>query len=142
MIEIKNIIKYYKNFKALDDVSFNVNNGELVGFVGINGAGKTTTIKISTGILRPTMGTVYIDGFDINKEKVEASKRIGWVPEIPIFEENFKAIDYFKYIAGYYGIKGKDAEELGKKLFEETGILDAKDKKLKGFSQGMKKDLH
>ncbi|MGC9133990.1 MAG: ABC transporter ATP-binding protein [Caldisphaera sp.] len=139
MIEVKNVSKKYKDFKALDNISFNVNNGEVVGFVGINGAGKTTTIKISAGVLKPTTGSVEIDGFDISKNKVEASKRIGWVPELPVFEENFKAIDYFKYLAGYYKIGGKEAEELGIKLFEETGIINAKNKKLKEFSQGMKK---
>ncbi|WP_292319893.1 ABC transporter ATP-binding protein [Caldisphaera sp.] len=139
MIEVKNVSKKYKDFKALDNISFNVNNGEVVGFVGINGAGKTTTIKISAGVLKPTTGSVEIDGFDISKNKVEASKRIGWVPESPVFEENFKAIDYFKYLAGYYKIGGKEAEELGIKLFEETGIINAKNKKLKEFSQGMKK---
>jgi ABC-2 type transport system ATP-binding protein len=139
LIEVKNVSKKYKDFKALDNISFNVNNGEVVGFVGINGAGKTTTIKISAGVLKPTTGSVEIDGFDISKNKVEASKRIGWVPELPVFEENFKAIDYFKYLAGYYKIGGKEAEELGIKLFEETGIINAKNKKLKEFSQGMKK---
>ncbi len=139
MIEIKNLTKKYKNFKALDNVTFHVNNGEIVGFVGMNGAGKTTTIKISAGVLKPSSGSVYIDGYEIQKNKVEASLKIGWVPETPIFEEGFKAIDYFKYLAGYYKIKGEEAEKLALKLFEETGILDAKDKKLKEYSQGMKK---
>jgi len=138
MIEIQNLVKYYGKFQALKDVTFTVNNGEVVGFVGLNGAGKTTTIKISAGVLNPTSGDVLIDGHSITKEKKVAAKNIGWVPELPEFED-VKALDYFVYLTGYYGIPSSEAKKIGKELFQQLGIGGWENTKLSKFSQGMKK---
>jgi len=139
LLEFNKVTKLYNKFKALDEVTFKVNSGEIVGFVGPNGAGKTTSIKIAAGILKPTKGDVLIDGLSVISKKVESSKRIGWVPEIPVFESDWKAIDYFKYLAGYHGISGKQAEILAKELLSQVNIWESSNKKLKDFSQGMKK---
>ncbi len=140
MIEIRELTKIYPGNKlAIDSVTFDVKDGEIVGFVGLNGAGKTTTIKISCGILLPTKGTVIIDGYDIVKDKVEASKRIGWLPEIPIFDNNAKAISLLKYFAGFHGITGRKAEELAKELFKKVGLEGFEERKIGTYSQGMKK---
>ncbi len=139
MIEISNVSKSFGRIKALENVSFKVNNGELVGYVGLNGAGKTTTIRIIVGVLLPDTGDVFIDGFSVLKEKRKASMRIGWVPEIPIFEPDVKALDYFVYLAGYYKISPAEARRLGKELFEKVGLSGAEERKLKEYSQGMKK---
>ena len=139
MIEISNVSKSFGRIKALENVSFKVNNGELVGYVGLNGAGKTTTIRIIVGVLLPDSGDVYIDGYSVLKEKRKASMRIGWVPEIPIFEPDVKALDYFVYLAGYYKISPNEARRLGKELFEKVGLSGAENRKLKEYSQGMKK---
>ncbi len=139
MIEINGVTKYFGGFKALDDVTFTVRKGEIVGYVGLNGAGKTTTIRIAVGVLLPDKGDVLINGHSITREKRKASMHIGWVPEYPIFEQEFKALDYFVYLAGYYGISGGEARRLGKKLLEEVGLGDALYKKLSEYSQGMKK---
>jgi len=139
VIQIENVSKNFGKRKVLDNVSFSVNNGEIVGFVGLNGAGKTTTIRIAVGTISPNSGDVYIDGYSITREKKIASRNIGWVPEFPIFEQDVKALDYFVYIAGYYGISAKEATELGKKLFEEVGLSGREKDKLANYSQGMKK---
>jgi len=139
LIEISNVSKSFGRIKALENVSFKVNNGELVGYVGLNGAGKTTTIRIIVGVLLPDSGDVYIDGYSVLKEKRKASMRIGWVPEIPIFEPDVKALDYFVYLAGYYKISPNEARRLGKELFEKVGLSGAENRKLKEYSQGMKK---
>lgn len=139
MIEIKGVSKFFGSFKALDNVSFNVRNGEIVGYVGLNGAGKTTTIRIIVGVLNPSSGDVFINGHSITREKRVASKYIGWVPEQPIFEPDARALDYFVYLAGYYGISASEARSLGKKLLEEVGLGHAIELKLKEYSQGMKK---
>ncbi|MCD6195401.1 MAG: ABC transporter ATP-binding protein [Staphylothermus sp.] len=139
MIEISNVSKSFGRIKALENVSFKVNNGELVGYVGLNGAGKTTTIRIIVGVLLPDSGDVYIDGYSVLKEKRKASMRIGWVPEIPIFEPDVKALDYFVYLAGYYKISPSEARRLGKELFERVGLSGTENRKLKEYSQGMKK---
>lgn len=139
MIEVNGVSKWFGRFQALNKVAFKVNDGELVGYVGLNGAGKTTTIRIIVGVLPPDEGDVLIDGYSITQNKREASKRIGWVPELPIFEPDVKALDYFVYLAGYYGLSAGDARRLGKRLFEEVGLSGAEYKKLQEYSQGMKK---
>ncbi|MEM1542685.1 MAG: ABC transporter ATP-binding protein [Ignisphaera sp.] len=139
MIEIDGISKSFGSLKALDRVSFSVKNGEIVGYVGLNGAGKTTTIRICIGVLNPDSGDVKINGYSITYEKRIASRYIGWVPELPIFELDEKALNYFVYLAGYYGISYTEARSLGRKLLEEVGLGNALNMKLKNFSLGMKK---
>lgn len=139
MIEIKGISKSFGKRKVLDNVSFKVNKGEIVGYVGLNGAGKTTTIRISVGVIPPSSGDVLIDGLSITRNKREASRRIGWVPEKPIFEHDFKAIDYFIYLAGFYGLSISEARVLGKKLLEEVGLGNAMNRRLREYSYGMNK---
>ncbi|WP_440060144.1 ABC transporter ATP-binding protein [Thermogladius sp. 4427co] len=139
MIEIKNVCKSFSGRRVLENVSFTVSNGEVVGYVGLNGAGKTTTIRIAVGVLPADCGDVFIDGYSITRDKRVASSRIGWVPELPIFETDFKALDYFVYIAGYYGLSGSEARELAKELLERFGLGEALKMKIASFSQGMKK---
>ncbi|MCY0859721.1 MAG: ABC transporter ATP-binding protein [Sulfolobaceae archaeon] len=141
MIEVKNLTKYYGGLKALDNVTFTVNDGEIVGFVGMNGAGKTTTIKIIAGILRPTSGNVLIDGYDIVREKDKASLNIGWVSESPSFEQDFTVIDYLRYIAGYYGMRGNERENRIKEVMDEVDIYQYRNRKIRELSYGNKKRL-
>ncbi len=139
LIKIKNVSKSFGNHKVLEDVSFTVGNGEIAGYVGLNGAGKTTTIRIAVGVLPPDNGDAIIDGISVTKEKKRASERIGWVPELPIFETDFKVIDYFLYIAGYYGISVDSAKRLAKEKLEMLELGNALNMKLAALSQGMKK---
>lgn len=139
MIEINSVSKSFGKLKALDNVSFKVSDGEIVGYVGLNGAGKTTTIRIAVGVLPADSGDVLIDGFSVTREKKKASERVGWVPELPIFETDFKALDYFVYLAGYYGISSSEARRIGKETLETLGLGNALNLKLAAFSQGMKK---
>ncbi len=95
MIEIKNLTKVYnKEKKALDNVSFTINDGEIFAFIGHNGAGKTTTIKSIVGILDFEEGDILINGKSIKKEPIECKKQIAYVPDNPDLYENMKAIDY------------------------------------------------
>jgi ABC-2 type transport system ATP-binding protein len=139
MIVVERISKRFGSRKVLDNVSFDVKDGEIAGFVGLNGAGKTTTIRILAGVLMPNSGDVLIDDISIVKEKEKASMHVGWVPELPLFDPNAKALDYFVFIAGYYGISKSDALSLGKRLFEEVGLAGREKDKLRNYSQGMKR---
>ncbi|MGC8635768.1 MAG: ABC transporter ATP-binding protein [Thermoprotei archaeon] len=139
MIEVSNVTVNYGKVKALDSASFKVPDGRVVGFVGVNGAGKTTTIKVACGVLRPTSGTVLIDGLDVVKQKAQASRSLGWVPELPTYEQGVRAMDYFVYLAGYYGLSGTESKRVGQDLFQQLGLLESSSKKLKDYSQGMKK---
>lgn len=84
MIEIKNVSKTYNNnIKAIDKLNLTINDGEIVGFIGLNGAGKTTTIKMMTGILQPDTGTIKVNGYDIVKDSLKAKQIIGYIADSP-----------------------------------------------------------
>ncbi len=139
VVEVDTVSKFFGRVKALDGVSFAVGNGEVVGYIGLNGAGKTTTIRIAVGVLPPDSGDVLIDGYSVTRDKRRISKLVGWVPELPIFESELRALDYFTYLAGYYGIPAGEARRLGRELLERFGLGDALHRKLSGYSQGMRK---
>lgn len=141
MITIEKLTKFYsaKEAAAVNDFSIEIRNGEVLGFVGLNGAGKSTTIRISAGVTLPTSGDVYIDGESITKEKVKASMQLGWVPELPNFELNARASLLMKYFAGYYGLTGDQEDRAVNELLKEVGLWEFRDRKLRTYSQGMKK---
>ena len=141
MIQISGLTKQFRRNQppAVKGLNLEIADGEIMGFAGLNGAGKTTTIRVATGIIFPTSGTVLVDGKNIVKQKVEASKRIGWVPELPNFEPNAKPVSLMKYYAGFYGIPSTEAQDRAEELLKRFNIWDARNKKLKDYSQGMKK---
>ena len=124
---------------AVQGVSFDVKDGEVLCLVGLNGAGKTTIIRMTSGIILPSRGNITIDGFNIVTDKLEASMRLGWVPEFPNFEPNAKPLPLMRYFAGFYNIRGKEAEQRIHESLESVGLSDYLDRKLSGYSQGMKK---
>ena len=141
MIEISGLTKHYGKYTrpAVSDLSLTVDDGEVLGFVGLNGAGKTTTIRISAGIIYPTEGNVWFDGNDIVKDKAKASRQIGWVPEFPNFEPAARPLNLLIYYAGYHGIPKAEAERMGRELLSQVGLDDQLNKRLRDYSQGMKK---
>ncbi len=141
MIQIQGLTKLYRKSQppAVKNLTLEINEGEIVGFAGLNGAGKSTTIRIVSGILFPTSGKVTVNGHDIVREKVQASKHIGWVPELPNFDPNAKAVPLLKYYAGFYGIHPREAEEKAEMLLKKFNVWDARKRPLKDYSQGMKK---
>ena len=141
MIEMRDLTKIYGRTQspAVNKLNLEINDGEILGFAGLNGAGKSTTIRLISGIIFPSSGHVSVDGKDIVKQKIEASKNIGWVPELPNFEPNAKSIPLLKYYAGFYGKKGSEVEERIEGLLKQFNIWEARNKKLKDYSQGMKK---
>ena len=141
MIQITDLTKQFSRNQppAVKKLSLEINDGEIMGFAGLNGAGKTTTIRIVCGIIFPTGGKVLVNGKDIVKDKVAASKHIGWVPELPNFEPTGKSVQLLKYYAGFYGIPPKEAEAKAESLLKKFSIWDARKRPLKDYSQGMKK---
>jgi len=124
---------------ALDGVSFTVGNGEIVGLVGLNGAGKTTAMRLACGISRPTAGTVSVDGHDIRREKVRASARLGWVPELPNVDPDRRALALLRYFAGFYGLSAPDAKRRAQELLRLVGLEGSERTRVRKFSQGMMK---
>ena len=143
MIRAANLTKHYgrgeTKVSTLDDVSFSVEDGEVVGFVGLNGAGKTTTIRVASGVSLPTSGAVTIDGHDIVADKRKASEQIGWVPEFPNYEQNAKAESLLLYFAGFRRIERDAAERRAKELFQLLELSGHERERLRDYSQGMKK---
>ncbi len=141
VINIESVSKSYsaKASPAVDGLELDLMDGEILGLVGSNGAGKTTTIRMSSGIILPTRGRIIVDGYDNVKEKVKASAGVGWIPELPNFEPNAKPVQLMKYYAGFYQLKGVNIDKRINSLLENVGLSDHLNKKLRDYSQGMKK---
>ena len=138
MIATKNITKYFGLFQALKNVSFEINKGEIVGFLGQNGAGKTTLMRILTAYLPASSGTVMIDGDDIAKNSLTIRQKIGYLPETPPLYENMTVNDYLKFAAEIKDIPVKQRRRQLDKVLEECQIEDVKDKTIACLSKGYK----
>src|SRR5450432_4219135 len=99
MIEVKGLTKYYGEHAAIHDLNFNIERGEVIGFLGLNGAGKTTTLKVLGCVLLPTAGRVLIDGFDVVQNPHEIRKRIGFLPDTPPLYEEMTVGGYLSFVA-------------------------------------------
>src|SRR3989338_3830344 len=106
MIKVQDLTMYYGNFVAVDHVSFQVMEREILGLVGPNGAGKTTTMRVLTTYLYPTSGSAKIDGFDILENPLEVRKRIGYLPETPPLYLDMQVEEYLKFVGSSRGIGG------------------------------------
>lgn len=133
MIVLNKISKYFGKKKALEDVSFKIKEGEIIGFVGPNGAGKTTTMRIIVGYLQPTSGEVAVDGKDPIEERIEVLKQIGYLPENnPLYLE-MKVFEYLNFVA-----KIKNDTDGLEVLKKETGIEEVWESKIEELSRGYK----
>lgn len=135
MIKVENLTKKYGNITALDNVSFSVKKGEVVGFLGPNGAGKTTTMNIITGYLSSTSGKAVIDGFDILEEPTEAKKRIGYLPEVPPIYPDMTVDEYLDFIYELKSAKQKKKAHFNE-ICELTRIAGVRGRLIKNLSKG------
>ena len=142
MIEIKNLTKsYVKGKKAVDDISFDVLDGEIFAFIGHNGAGKTTTIKSIVGILDFDCGNILINGKSIKDDAINAKKEIAYVPDNPDLYENMKAIEYINFICDMYEISKEERSKNIQKYSKMFEIDDKLDDEISSFSHGMKQKI-
>ena len=142
MIEIKNVTKIYNGEKkAVDNISFIVNNGEIFAFIGHNGAGKTTTIKSIVGILNFEEGDILINGKSIKKSPIECKKQMAYVPDNPDLYENMKAIDFINFICDMYEISKEVREENINKYAKMFEMQEKLDDYISSFSHGMKQKI-
>ena len=138
MIEVKNVTKKYGSTIAVDDVSFEVKDGEVVGFLGPNGAGKSTTMNMITGFIEPTMGQIIVNGNDISKRPRKAKKEIGYMPEnVPLYYE-LTAKEFVSYMAELKLVKRSERKQKVEKVLKETGLEDVKNKLIRNLSRGYK----
>ena len=141
MIEIKNVTKKYGEKKAVDNVSFNVNDGDIFAFIGHNGAGKTTLIKAMVGIHDFDEGDILIDGMSIKDNPVECKKIMAFVPDNPETYEHMKAIDYVNFICDMYEIDASTREENIKKYAKLFNMEDKLNDTIDSYSHGMKQKI-
>jgi len=136
MIEIQNLTKHYGEIKAIEDVSFNVNKGEILGFLGPNGAGKTTTMNIITGYIPSTSGTVKVDGFDIMDEPREVKKRIGYLPELPPLYMDMTVTDYLDFCSALKEVDKKEWKSQKDDIMELVKITHVRHRLIRNLSKG------
>jgi ABC-2 type transport system ATP-binding protein len=141
MIEIDNLSKCFGNKKAVNNLTLQIQPGEILGFLGPNGAGKTTTVRMLTGMLIPTSGTAHVAGFDILTEAIEVKKRIGYVPESGALFESLTAWEYLELITELHHLDRPLAHKRMEESLTRFGLFEEKDQLLSGFSNGMKQKI-
>lgn len=140
VVEVRDLTKIYGEILAVDQINFEVRQGEIFGFLGPNGAGKTTTIRILTGLSRPTAGTARVLGFT-DEEIVEAKRQIGVVPEVSNLYDELSAIDNLLFMGQLYGIPRSHRRARAEELLRTFGLYERKDHLFGTFSRGMKRAL-
>lgn len=142
MIEIKNVSKTYNgNIKAIDNVSLNIPDGKIIGFIGLNGAGKTTLIKMMTGILKPDKGTIKINDLDIVNDSIKAKQNIGYITDSPDMFLRLTGIEFINFISDIYKVDKEKRIEKIKYLSKEFGLENLLDKPMQGYSHGMRQKM-
>lgn len=141
MIEVKNLVKKYTDHTVVGDISFSVNDGSITGFIGPNGAGKTTTLKMITGILSPTSGSVTINGIDISKHSIEAKKQFGYVTDSPDRFLRLTGAEYVNFMADMYDVPTEGRSEFILEYAKRFGIEYALSHKLLTYSHGMRQKI-
>lgn len=141
MLTIKNLVKKYGKFTAVDNLNLHINKGSIYGFVGPNGAGKTTTMKIIAGLLSATSGSVMINGEEVVKNPRLLREKIGYMPDFFGVYDNLKVTEYMDFYAGTYYIPYKERKDIIDNLLEIVDLTDKKDSYVDSLSRGMKQRL-
>ena len=138
MIQVENITKKYGSFVAVDNINFEIEEGEVVGFLGPNGAGKSTTMNMITGYIEPTSGRIIVDGYDISKKPRKAKRQIGYMPEgVPLYSD-LTVKEFITYMAELKGVPKKEKKEKVQKVIKETGLTEVQNQLTKNISRGYK----
>ena len=141
MISVSNLSKNYGNVKAVDSISFDLKDGEVVGFLGANGAGKTTTLKMITGYLVPTNGEIKVNGLDIVNNTSEIQEMIGYLPELnPLYTE-MRVYDYLEFLGSIRNIKGPDFKQALSRVVDKCGLSGVVHKIIADCSKGYKQRI-
>ena len=139
MIEINNLTKIFDQFIAIDDLSFTVKEGEVLGFLGPNGAGKSTTMKLITGFLSASHGSVRIDGFDISKSPIKAKALMGYLPEGAPSYGDMTTLEFLNFVAEVRGYRGEDITRRVKHVLDEVELNSVSQQTIETLSKGFKR---
>jgi ABC-2 type transport system ATP-binding protein len=138
MVEVQGLTKFYRDEPAIQDVSFSVRKGEILGFLGPNGAGKSTTMRILTGCIPPSKGTARIAGFDVFEEPLQTKRRIGYLPEIPPVHPDLTVMDQLKYAASLKSIGGSVLKDEIDRVARRARVTDVMNRLVGNLSKGYK----
>ena len=142
MIKLEHVTKTFnKDIKAINDVSLNIQDGEIVGFIGLNGAGKTTLIKMMTGIIKPDKGKILINGHDIVKDPIEAKQLIGYIADSPDMFLRLTGIEYIHLLSDIYQVDKEERKKRIKELSKTFNLEDVLDKPMQGYSHGTRQKM-
>jgi ABC-2 type transport system ATP-binding protein len=141
MIAFHQLSKRYGNFTAVNQLELTVDRGEVFGFLGPNGAGKTTTIRMMMGILVPSSGRATIDGLDCQADRVELKRRVGYLPDTPIFYDYLRGREILEFVGEMHGLPRPEARERARKLLADLMLGEAAEEYAVNYSAGMKKKL-
>lgn len=136
MIKVEHLTKYYGDFLAVDDLSFQIAEGHVYGFLGPNGAGKTTTMNIMTGCLSPTSGRVTVGGFDILAEPEQAKRLIGYLPEQPPLYLNETPLEYLRFVGEAKGLRGEELDRQISEVIGQVKIREVAHRRISALSKG------
>ena len=135
-LQVQHLTRIFGQQKAVNDISFSVNSGEIVGFLGPNGAGKSTTMKIATTYLSPSSGQVIVGGFDVVSEPLKARRITGYLPEHnPLYLDMF-VHEYLAFVSGIFGIHGADQKRRVGEMIELCGLTVEQNKRIESLSKG------
>ena len=140
-VEAKNVVKDFGNVKALDGLSFTINEGEIFGLIGLNGAGKTTTLRIVSTLLLPTSGTITVFGNEVVNQAAQVRNIISYLPEEAGAYKNLSGFEYLKFMASFTTKDKTKIQQLVDDAAEISGLGDRLKDKVKGYSKGMKRRL-
>lgn len=141
MIKTVGLTKTFGTVTAVDNLNLDIPRGEVFVFLGPNAAGKTTTIKLLTGLLKPTSGSVYIGGFDLTRQYLEAKRLISYVPDIPYLYDKLTGRELLKFVADLYEMPKALGKSRAQELLEKFGLIEYKDQLIEDYSHGTKKKL-
>src|SRR5947209_14682065 len=136
MITVEGLTKYYGPQAAIRDLTFSIERGEVIGFLGLNGAGKSTTLKVLGCVLLPTSGRVTIDGFDVVQDPHEIRKRIGFLPDVPPLYDEMTVGKYLSFVAQLRGVSSQTARKHVEEVEEITSTQDVDDTPIEALSHG------
>ena len=141
VIAFEHLSKRYGEFEAVRDLTFTVGRGEVFGFLGPNGAGKTTTIRMLMGILIPSNGRALVDGLDCHGESTEVKRRLGYLPDAPLFYDFLRGREVLEFVGEMHGFSRAEARRRAAELIDGLALRDASDEYAVNYSLGMKKKL-
>ncbi|MDQ7052719.1 MAG: ABC transporter ATP-binding protein [candidate division KSB1 bacterium] len=138
MIRVENLTRYYGNFPAIEDVTFDVDKGEILGFLGPNGAGKSTTMRILTCYMPATSGKATVAGFDVFEQSMEVRKRIGYLPEHPPLYPDLTVDTYLDFVAKIKGVPAQERKKAIDDVIDRVGLQDVRNRTIRKLSKGFK----